>query len=76
MLDTGKGIRVGGLEATITLRAGDEANVILAQQCYLRFNGSQQQQPWYVVRTAVHVDISQLPSQYSLQFLGTVLMIS
>ena len=30
--------------STITLRAGDEANVIhvLAQQCYSRFNGSQQ----------------------------------
>ena len=30
-------------EATLTLRAGDEANVILAQQCYSRLNGSQQQ---------------------------------
>ena len=34
--------RAGG-EATITLRAGDEANVILVQQCCSKFNGSQQQ---------------------------------
>ena len=34
--------RAGG-ETTITLRAGDEANVILVQQCCSKFNGSQQQ---------------------------------
>ena len=41
------GWRVRG-EATLTLRAGDEAN-ILAQQCCSRLNGSQQQQPWCIV---------------------------
>ena len=42
VLATCKGGKVfgeGELEAT-----GDEANIILAQQCYLRFNGSQLQQ--------------------------------
>ena len=36
----GKGL---GGEAIITLRAGDKADVILAQQCCSRFNSSQQQ---------------------------------
>ena len=43
----GKGL--GTRLYTIIIGAGDKANVILAQQCCSRFNGSQQQQPWCVI---------------------------